>query len=125
MLAFLTLLGGMAKTWLEGKVEIKKAETQARVATASMRVEAEVKWDDLMARASQTSWKDEWWTILISIPLVMAFVPSMVPYVSAGFAVLNTMPEWYMLLLSVAFAAAFGVRSVVTAFERLTKLRRP
>ena len=66
-----------------------------------------------MATNSATSWKDEWLTLLFSIPMIMAFFPSMVPYVISGFQALEQMPQWYQYTLSVIVAASFGVRSAV------------
>ena len=48
-----------------------------------------------MARASSSSWKDEWLVILFSIPLILAFIPGMEGVVQNGFDQLNRMPEWY------------------------------
>jgi hypothetical protein len=35
-----------------------------------------------------------------------------VPYVEQGFAVLETMPDWYKGFLGAAVAASFGIRSL-------------
>ena len=47
-----------------------------------------------LAKGSESAWKDEWLTILCSIPLILAFVPGMEEVVANGFAQLNAMPEW-------------------------------
>jgi len=44
-----------------------------------------------------------------------------VPYVKEGFVVLETMPQWYQITLSVIVAASFGVRSVVGFINRKSK----
>ena len=107
-------------TWLEGRnTKIKaKAEAEADYIRAKAKVmttaaESVADWESVMARNSGSSWKDEWLTLLFSIPLIMAFVPSMVPYVQAGFVVLHSMPDWYQYTLSVIVAASFGVRSAI------------
>ena len=64
------------------------------------------------------SWKDEWLTILFSIPLILAFIPGMEEVVANGFAQLQAMPEWYQYSLGVIVAASFGVRSATKFFER-------
>ena len=109
----------LAGTWLEGKVETKKAQTASKVATAKAeavimekKATGEIDWDLEMARGSQTSWKDEWLTILFSIPCILAFFPSMVPVVMNGFAALDAMPEWYKGFLGAAVAASFGLRGL-------------
>lgn len=68
----------------------------------------EAAWNLANAQAAATSWKDEFWTIVLSVPLVMAFVPFMVKYVVAGFAALEQTPAWYRYFVGVAISAAFG-----------------
>ena len=118
-------IASLAGTWLEGKVEKTKAETGAKVAKAKAeaaimekKATGEIDWDLEMARGSQTSWKDEWLTILFSIPLVLAFVPGMEEIVANGFAQLEAMPQWYQYSLGVIVAASFGVRSATRLFGK-------
>ena len=115
----------LAGTWLDGKVEKTKAETGAKVAKAKAeavimerKATGELDWDLEMAKGSQSSWKDEWLTVLFSIPLVMAFIPGMEEVVENGFARLNEMPEWYQYSLGVIVAASFGVRSASKFFGK-------
>jgi hypothetical protein len=115
----------LAGTWLDGKVEKTKAETGAKVAKAKAeavimerKATGEIDWDLEMAKGSQSSWKDEWLTVLFSIPLVMAFIPGMEEVVANGFARLNEMPEWYQYSLGVIVAASFGVRSATKFFGK-------
>ncbi len=115
----------LAGTWLEGKVEKTKAETGAKVAKAKAeatimekKATGEIDWDIAMAEGSKHSWKDEWLTILFSVPLILAFIPGMEEVVSNGFAQLQTMPEWYQYSLGVIVAASFGVRSATKFFGK-------
>ena len=115
----------LAGTWMAGKVEEKKAQAKTRVAKAEAeaivmqkKATGEIDWDLEMAKGSQSSWKDEWLTVLFSIPLVMAFIPGMEEVVANGFARLNEMPEWYQYSLGVIVAASFGVRSASKFFGK-------
>ena len=115
----------LAGTWLNGKVEEKKAQAQTKVAKAQAeavvmqkKATGEIDWDLEMAKGSASSWKDEWLTILFSIPLILAFVPGMEEVVANGFARLNEMPEWYQYSLGVIVAASFGVRSATKFFGK-------
>ena len=115
----------LAGTWLNGKVEEKKAQAQTKVAKAQAeaivmqkKATGEIDWDLEMAKGSASSWKDEWLTILFSIPLILAFVPGMEDVVANGFARLNEMPEWYQYSLGVIVAASFGVRSATKFFGK-------
>ena len=118
-------LTDLAGTWLNGKVEEKKAQAQTKVAKAQAeaivmqkKATGEIDWDLEMAKGSANSWKDEWLTILFSIPLILAFVPGMEDVVANGFARLNEMPEWYQYSLGVIVAASFGVRSATKFFGK-------
>lgn len=115
----------LAGTWLNGKVETSKANASAKVAKAKAeaaimekKATGEIDWDIEMAKGSSNSWKDEWLTILFSIPLILAFIPGMEEVVKNGFAQLEAMPEWYQYSLGVIVAASFGVRSATKFFGK-------
>lgn len=106
-------VAGLGQTYLEGKNVKAKAKAEAEAKVIVKAAESTADWERIMARNSGNSWKDEWLTLLFSIPLIMAFIPDAVPYVNEGFKVLETMPEWYQYTLSVIVAASFGVRSAI------------
>jgi len=115
----------LAGTWMKGKVEKTRAESEAKVAKAKAeatimekKATGEIDWDLEMAKGSQSSWKDEWLTILFSIPLILAFIPGMETVVQNGFQQLEQMPEWYQYSLGVIVAASFGVRSATKFFGK-------
>ena len=119
-------LTSLAGTWLNGKVETKAAETRAMVAKSEAeaqimlsRATSEADWEKIMAQGSQNSWKDEWLTILFSIPLILVFTGDWGRSVVAnGFTALETMPDWYQYTLGVIVAASFGVRSATKLFGK-------
>ncbi len=104
---------GIGKTWLEGKNAKIKAKADAEAEVMVQSAKSIASWEALQARNAGQSWKDEWLTLLFSIPLILAFFPSAVPYVRAGFEVLEQMPQWYQYALSVIVSASFGVRSAI------------
>ena len=115
----------IAGTWMSGKVEQTKAQSATKVAMAQAeavvmqkKATGEIDWDLEMAKGSQSSWKDEWLTILFSIPLILAFTPGMEDIVRNGFQQLEQMPEWYQYSLGVIVAASFGVRSATKFFGK-------
>lgn len=108
----LTELVGMGRTYLQGKIDLKKATTEAQSRIIEKSVDHENQWEQIMATASQTSWKDEYWTIVLSMPMIMCFFPGMQDYVMGGFEVLETTPEWYQYLMLTAVLAAFGLRGL-------------
>tara|TARA_R110001606_G_scaffold103499_1_gene226214 strand:- start:71 stop:454 length:384 start_codon:yes stop_codon:yes gene_type:complete len=118
-------IADLAGTWMSGKVAEKKAQSATKVARAQVeavvmqkKATGEIDWDLEMAKGSQSSWKDEWLTILFSIPLILAFTPGMEDIVRNGFQQLEQMPEWYQYSLGVIVAASFGVRSATRFFGK-------
>jgi hypothetical protein len=119
-------IADLAGTWLNGKVEKQKAKNEVAVATAKAeatvmqkKATGEIDWDLKMADASASSWKDEWLTIIFSVPLVLSFCGDWGRgVVSDGFEALATMPEWYQYTLGVIVAASFGVRSATKFFGK-------
>lgn len=57
-------------------------------------------------------WREDWFSILLSIPLVGAFFPSVADDILAGFEVLNKMPEYYQYWVAVAILSSFGIRAL-------------
>lgn len=94
----------------ESELAVKKAITEANIEKVLNGQSADIKWADEMAKASATSWKDEYFVIVLSIPAIMSFVPGGSDWVSEGFAALSTTPAWYQTAFLVAIGASFGVR---------------
>lgn len=115
MMPVLGLIGEVAGSWIKGKAEENKAKQEVKKAqeNAKLRViENEGNWEKLMAEGSKDSWKDEWFTVILSIPLVGAFIPDFVPYIMAGFEALENTPEWYQWAVMAAISASFGIRGI-------------
>lgn len=114
----------LAGGWLKGKANaqaaaanLKLIEAEAKATIMKSAATSEAEWEKIMAQGSQSSWKDEWLTILFSVPLVLCFTGEWGRQtVSDGFAALESMPEWYQYTLGVIVAASFGVRSATKFF---------
>ena len=118
-------IASLAGTFLQGQLEKTKANNEVKVATAKAKAvvlqrqaTGEIEWDIEAIKGSTSSWKDEWLTVLFSIPLILAFVPGMEEVVSSGFLQLSRMPDWYQYSLGVIVAASFGVRSATKLFGK-------
>jgi hypothetical protein len=103
----------MGTQWIEGKQKIAAAKVERE--TKALTNEAD--WDKVQAEAGKNSWKDEWLTLLVSIPMIMAFIPGAEDYVMRGFEALESMPEWYQYLVGVVFAASFGIKALAGKFK--------
>jgi len=98
----------LVKEFIKRKAEEDKAIHERKLET----IKQDTNWENIHASNAGNSWKDEWFTILFSVPCVLAFFPSMVPIVMEGFTVLDTMPDWYKGFLGAAVAASFGLRGL-------------
>jgi len=111
------LKGKADKQAAESKLKLTEAETKSKILLSEKTSVAD--WERIMAQGSQTSWKDEWLTILFSIPLVLVFLGDTGrDIVANGFSALETMPDWYQYTLGVIVAASFGVRSATKFFGK-------
>jgi hypothetical protein len=116
------IVGGI----VQGKMEQKAAESKAKVAKAEAQAQimlsqatSEADWEKIMAEGSQESWKDEWLTILFSVPLVLAFCGEWGrDIVADGFTALNAMPDYYRYTLGAIVSASFGIRGATKFFGR-------
>ena len=92
------------------KAEIIKIESEAKI--KETQAEADVNWEEIWATQASKSWKDEYWTIALSIPMFMAFIPGLRETALSGFLTIEQMPEWYIIALLSAIGAAFGLRAL-------------
>ena len=118
MFGLIKTLVGVGGTFLQGKMDNKKAEIEGRNNAIQEKLKQSGTWDEIHAKNSGESWKDEWFTLLFSIPLVLAFIPSAVPYVEQGFRVLDMMPDWYKQALAVLVAASVGYQKLTQLFTK-------
>ena len=117
-----SIVGGI----VQGKMEQKAAETKAKVAKAEAQAQimlsqatSEADWEKVMAEGSRDSWKDEWLTILFSVPLVLAFCGEWGRnIVMDGFAALDAMPDYYRSTLGAIVSASFGIRGATKFFGK-------
>lgn len=122
------LLGAPVKVvadFFTRRMELKAAQRQqeaaVRQALAERQVElikeglhADMQWELEMARQAQSSWKDEYTLIVVSLPAIFAFIRT--PWfdgpaiVAQGFDALAKTPGWYQLVLVSLFLATVGIR---------------
>lgn len=90
------------------KIKAQVAAERAREERAKQADDNDAAWESLQIQNS--GWKDEYVLIVVSIPLVLSFIPSLAGYVVAGFAALNNTPTWYQILVASVFFAVYGIR---------------
>jgi hypothetical protein len=95
----------------KAKQRLKLATLETKLAIEMKRATADIDWDTQAMLNAKDSWKDEYLLLLFSPPLIMAFIPGLVPYVVQGFAALNDTPDWYKGAIALMVAASFGMRA--------------
>jgi len=119
--ALISPISNLVGGYLNNKHEQAQAKHQAKLQV----IQNDADWETKMAIASGTSWKDEFWTIVLSVPLfclgwsVVDDNPAILDRVSDSFSALDNLPDWYQYLLFLAVSASFGIRGA----DKLMKLR--
>jgi hypothetical protein len=121
MIGLVTAITNLAGTWVSAKAESTKATAEAKATALKTAAQSTADWERIMAEASKNSWKDEWLTIVFSIPLILVFIPSMVGHIQSGFDALATLPTWYHEILMVIVLASFGVKAGKGIVEMIGK----
>jgi len=107
-------VANLAGSWLKNKSEEKQAVHQAKLEV----IKNNADWESKMADASANSWKDEFWTIVLSVPIFMigyaiaANDVTVIDRVDKAFKALENLPQWYQYLLFIAISSSFGIRGV-------------
>jgi hypothetical protein len=126
MIQALGIVASLAGTWLEGKVEKTKAETGAKVARAKAeatiaekQATGEIDYDLTAANQMASSWRDEFFSLLFAIPMVLAFCGDWGrEIVFNGFEALQQMPTWYQVSLGALVASSVGMRGITKFYGK-------
>ena len=107
-------IANVAQSVIKNRGEIAQAKHSAKMSV----IQNDANWEAKMADASANSWKDEWFALLLSLPLVAVGYGIIVDDVTViervkdGFKALEELPDWYSYLLFFAVSASFGVKGV-------------
>jgi len=122
-----TPLAGIVGNYMESRAAVSKAKVQAKVAKVEAEAEVskkiaagEVDWENTMADATKESWKDELSLIVLLLPLPLVMFDGTRDAVKEGFAILETLPDWYQYLLFIAISSSFGIKGA----DKLMSMRR-
>ena len=117
--ALLGPVANLAGSWLQGKADKNAAAAQLKLVEAESKAKillsketSTADWERIMAENSGGSWKDEFFAVILAIPLILCFIPGMEGVVAHGFEQLSKAPDWYFYSLGIAISASFGVKGV-------------
>lgn len=131
--------------WWKGKQE--RSKQKLVIEQEYLRVENEIKLKQITAQLDEdgervrqmaTSWKDEWWLILFSIPLVNMFISPFVDLffmseyrdgmlaeaASEALTNLDNAPDWYILTIMIMVMLSWGYRKGLDALVDLILKRK-
>ena len=127
--AFIGQIANLAGTWLQGKVDKSKADSEVKVAKAKAEAKVyeteatsqmlnEKKLTDQMG----DSWKDEAWSLWFIAVLTACFLPWTQEYVKEGFIFLDEhTPTWFHNMLYIVIGSSFGYRFGKQGLQILNK----
>ena len=101
-----------------GWINHRQAKTEAKRDVELKQITASADIDATSAADMSTSWKDEYLTVLFSIPLVVVFYasvwgdPADIERVKTAFAAMQELPEWYMWSVVGIVTGTFGLRGL-------------
>jgi len=102
-----------AKVRLKADIELERLRGKAAYQAAKTKRAADseghdAKWESESIQNS--GWKDEAVLIVLSIPMILVFIPFTQATVIAGFKALEGTPLWYRVLIATVYLATFGIR---------------
>ncbi|PKF50558.1 hypothetical protein AT251_10495 [Enterovibrio nigricans] len=123
MIGLITSVLGMVGGYVKDRQTIKarqqerqdKLEEAITVAQTQRIVQGDTNAAELdRLSITQRGWKDEYLLILTTLPIMLAFVPSLAPYVGEGFkALADNVPEYYWYALAMIYIDTFGFRRML------------
>ena len=108
MIQIFSVVGSLAKTFLENKAKESQAKQELKIRS----IESTDSWEQLQAQGSQTSWKDEWLCLFFTIIFGLHFIPYFQNTMERGWEILSKSDPmfWYIILTIVG--ASFGVTTM-------------
>lgn len=125
------ILGGFLDHF-KNKQELKRAIELAKIERVNKLDTADIEWDQIMAKNSEGSWKDEWVTLCVTtlvfgIPTVSwvfavwdspATAMEMLPLL---YSAIDGVPDWLKATNAVVVAGSFGYRKFADKFPTKKK----
>jgi hypothetical protein len=128
------MIWGLATTVLKGVVDVVKTKTETKKLLAQAEqthikkmAEGELEYAIQAQKSMGDSWRDEWFTIILSIPLLIVFgaiffnQPEWITKLKEGFVALDELPDWYIWALMASIASSFGLKVSDLAIKKFKK----
>jgi len=125
---------GVAGDMVKGSIDVIKTKTETKKLLAQAEqehirkmAEGELEYAIQAQKSMGESWRDEWFTIILSIPLLIVFgaiffnQPDWVAKLKEGFITLDELPDWYIWALMASIASSFGLKVSDLAIKKFKK----
>lgn len=95
------------------KINLEAVKQNHEITMAAAGQLADIQADVSTISQMSLTWKDEYLTLIFTIPAILAFIPGMADIVKDGFTALKETPQWYQALLILVAASGLGLRKFV------------
>lgn len=129
-------LFGMGETWVEAKTKQATLKVENKIALDQAKTNASITKEqkdadacndiDLITVKNQAhTWSDEVFKLVMLTPFVCMFIPSLQPYVAAGFEYFkDNTPEWYQYVIYGITISELGLRRIfMKLFDTVSVIR--
>jgi hypothetical protein len=128
------MLWNLVPTVIKGVVDVVKTKTETKKLMAQAEqthirkmAEGEIEYAIATQKNMQNSWRDEWFTVILSVPLLIVFGAiffgkyEWIDKLKEGFQTLDSLPDWYIWALMAAIASSFGLKVTDLAIKKFKK----
>ena len=112
---------------MQTRSQTKQVKAMAEQKHYERMLDGKIEYEIAKQNQMDNSWRDEWVTIILSLPLLIVFgsifldKPEWITKLKEGFETLNQLPEWYIYALLAAIASSFGLKVTDLAIKKFKK----
>ena len=128
------MIWDLLTTIFKGSVDVLKTKSKTKQLLAEAEqlhvqkmAQGQIDFQIAAQKNMQSSWRDEWFTVILSIPLIIVFLavffnrPDWIEKLKEGFTALDSLPEWYIWALLAAIASSFSLKVTDLAVKKFKK----
>ena len=112
---------------MQTRSQTKQVKAMAEQKHYERMLDGKIEYEIAKQNQMDNSWRDEWFTIILSLPLLIVFgsifldKPEWITKLKEGFETLNQLPECYIYALLAAIASSFGLKVTDLAIKKFKK----
>ena len=112
---------------MQTRSQTKQVKAMAEQKHYERMLDGKIEYEIAKQNQMDNSWRDEWFTIILSLPLLIVFgsifldKPEWITKLKEAFETLNQLPEWYIYALLAAIASSLGLKVTDLAIKKFKK----